>query len=148
MEGQGTVDFPISTSSAEVQAFMNQGVAQLHVFFYFEAERSFREAATIEPDNPMLYWGMAMANVNNADRAKGLLEVAREKAESAELTRREQLYLDALSAFYKDGDGVDDKARRQGWLKGLETIVQEFRDDLDARAWLGMVAWQRQSGGR
>ncbi|QDV38046.1 peroxiredoxin family protein [Tautonia plasticadhaerens] len=148
MEGQGTVNFPITTDSPEVRAFVNQGVAQLHVFFYFEAERSFRQAATIEPENPMLYWGMAMANVNNADRAKGLLEVAREKAESADLSPREQLYLDALSAFYKEGDGVDDKDRRQGWLEGLEEIVQQFPDDLDARAWLGMVAWQngRQDG--
>ncbi|RUL86093.1 redoxin domain-containing protein [Tautonia sociabilis] len=148
MAGQGTVDFPVTTDSDEVQALMNQGVAQLHVFFYFEAERSFRQAATIEPENPMLYWGMAMANVNNADRARKFLAVAREKAESAELSRRETLYLDALSALYKEGDGIDDQDRRQGWLKGLETIVQEFRDDLDARAWLAMVAWQnsRQDG--
>lgn len=146
MEGQGTVEFPITTESAEVQALVNQGVAQLHVFFYFEAERSFRQASTIEPENPMLYWGMAMSNANNADRAKGFLKVAREKAEATQISRREQLYLDALSAFYEE-DG-DDKSRRQGWLKGLEKIVQEFRDDLDARAWLAMVTWQngRQDG--
>ncbi|WP_169974065.1 peroxiredoxin family protein [Tautonia rosea] len=146
MEGQGSVDFPITTNSTEVQALVNQGVAQLHVFFYFEAERSFRQASTLEPDHPMLYWGMAMSNVNNAERAKGFLKVARDKAEAAQLSRREQLYLDALSAFYKE-DG-DDKSRRQGWLKGLEKIVQEFRDDLDARAWLAMVTWQngRQDG--
>ncbi|WP_152050940.1 redoxin domain-containing protein [Tautonia marina] len=146
MEGQGSVEFPITTESAEVQALVNQGVAQLHVFFYFEAERSFRQASTIEPENPMLYWGMAMSNANNADRAKGFLKVAREKAEATKISRREQLYLDALSAFYKE-DG-DDKSRRQGWLKGLEKIVQEFRDDLDARAWLAMVTWQngRQDG--
>lgn len=142
MEGQGRVDFPITTDSAEVRAFVNQGVAQLHVFFYFEAERSFRQASTIDPEQPMLYWGMAMANVNNAERAKGLVKVALEKAEHAEISRRERLYLDALAALYKEGEDVDDKARRQGWLTGLEKIVQEFPDDLDARAWLAMVAWQ------
>ncbi len=47
MEGQGEVSFPVSTSQDEAQVFINQGVAQLHTFFYFEAERSFRQAALL-----------------------------------------------------------------------------------------------------
>src|SRR3954471_7156617 len=45
MPGMGKVSFPVSTLSPEAQAFVNQGVGQLHSFFYFEAERSFRQAA-------------------------------------------------------------------------------------------------------
>src|SRR5204863_449417 len=40
MAGQGKADFPVTTSKAEAQAFINQGVAQLHSFFYFEVERA------------------------------------------------------------------------------------------------------------
>src|SRR5438309_898139 len=33
-EGQGKVDFQVTTSKPEAQAFINQGVAQLHSFYY------------------------------------------------------------------------------------------------------------------
>jgi peroxiredoxin len=142
MPGQGKADFPVTTSKPEAQAFVNQGVGQLHSFFYFEAERSFRQAALLDPACPMAYWGMAMANVNNAKRAKGFLKEAQEKAKSAKLSRREQLYLDALAALYKEG--ADNKSQKNGHLLGLESIVQEFPGDIDARAWLAMVTWQNE----
>ncbi len=141
LPGMGTVPFPVTTSRPEAQAFVNQGVGQLHSFYYFEAERSFRQAAKIDPDCAMTYWGMAMANVNNARRAKGFLAEAKKRA--ATLSRRETLYLEALEAFYKEG--ADDKARRQGLLIGLEAVVHEFPADIDARAWLAMVTWQNSS---
>ena len=65
MEGQGQVNFSVTTAHPRVQEFINQAVAQLHTFFYFEAERSFRQAALLDPDCSMAYWGMAMVNVNN-----------------------------------------------------------------------------------
>ena len=83
--------FPATTKKPEAQAFIDQGVAQLHSFYYFESERSFRQAAKIDPDCAMAYWGMAMSNVNNAKRAKEFLKEARKRAASA--SRREQLYI-------------------------------------------------------
>ena len=108
MPGMGKVHFPATTKKPEAQAFIDQGVAQLHSFYYFESERSFRQAAKIDPDCAMAYWGMAMSNVNNAKRAKGFLKEARKRAASAH--PREQLYLDALEAFYKDGDSREEPA--------------------------------------
>jgi peroxiredoxin len=141
LPGMGKASFPVTTSRPEAQAFIDQGVAQLHSFYYFESERSFRQAATIDPDCAMAYWGMAMSNVNNAKRARQFLKEARKR--DAKLSRREALYLDALEALYKDGK--DDKARKQDHLLGLEAIVQEFPKDIDARAWLAMVTWQNGS---
>jgi peroxiredoxin len=138
MAGQGKVNFPVTTANSEAQAFINQGVAQLHTFYYFESERSFRQAAKLDPACAMAYWGMAMSNVNNPKRARGFVLEARKR--SANLSRREVLYIDALEGYFKEGES--DKSRRQNLLLGLETIVQEFPDDLDARAWLAMVTWQ------
>src|SRR5215510_67142 len=50
LEGMGPVVFPVTTSSREAQAYISQGVAQVHTFYYFEAERSFRQAAVHDPD--------------------------------------------------------------------------------------------------
>jgi len=143
MPGMGKAHFPATTKKPEAQAFIDQGVAQLHSFYYFESERSFRQAAKIDPDCAIAYWGMAMSNVNNPKRAKGFLKEARKRA--AQITHRESLYLAALESFQREG--VADRARRQGWLQGLETIVQEFPGDIDARAWLAMVTWQNSMDG-
>ena len=138
--GMGKANFPVTTGKPEAQAFVTQGVAQLHSFFYLEAERSFRQAALIDPDGPMAYWGMAMANVNNAKRAKGFLKEAKARLAKTKITRREQLYLDALDALYKEGGNA--RSNQKAQLLGLEAIVAEFPDDLEARAWMAMLAWQ------
>ena len=138
LPGMGKISFAVSTVHPDVPAFINQGVAQLHSFLYMEAERSFRQAAKLDGDCAMAYWGMAMANVNNSKRAKQFLKDARKR--DVKVSRREKLYIDALEALYKDG--VNDQTRKQNHLLGLETIVQEFPGDIDARAWLAMVTWQ------
>src|SRR4051795_8401849 len=45
MDGMGKIHFPVTTAKPEAQAFIDQGVAQLHSFYYYESERSFRQAA-------------------------------------------------------------------------------------------------------
>ncbi len=72
MGGTGNVHFPVTTRVSEAQQFFDQGVGQLHGFWYFEAERSFRQVLLLDPDCAMAYWGMAMANTNNDKRAKEL----------------------------------------------------------------------------
>src|SRR5262245_16303059 len=61
LDGTGKVSFPVTTRSAEAQAFFDQGVGQLYGYWFFEAERSFRQAAALDPDCAMAYWGMAVA---------------------------------------------------------------------------------------
>ena len=141
--GMGKVHFPVTTSNPDAQNFVDQGVAQLHSFYYFESERSFRQAARIDPGCAMAYWGMAMSNINNPKRASGFLKEARKRA--AGITSRESLYLAALESCFKDGGNV--RVRRQGWLQGLEAVVQDSPGDIDARAWLAMVTWQNSMDG-
>lgn len=141
MPGMGKVNFQVTTSKAEAQAFISQGVAQLHSFFYFEAERSFRQASKIDPECAMAYWGMAQANVNNAKRARGFLKEARKR--EGKISRREKLYIDAFEASIKDGE--NEKNRKQNHVNALELIVQEFPNDIDARAWLGLAIWNNGS---
>jgi len=143
LPGMGTTHFPVTSGCDSAKSFCNQGVAQLHSFYYFEAERSFRQAAKLDPACAMAYWGLAMANVNNPRRARPFLKDARDRAAGA--SRRETLYLDALDALYAEGG--TETTRKQNHLLGWETLVQEFPDDPDARAWLAMTAWQNGATG-
>jgi len=61
LEGQGKTDMPVTTTSEEARRFFNQGVAQMHSFWTIEAERSFLQAATLDREMAMAYWGMALA---------------------------------------------------------------------------------------
>src|SRR5579862_5612782 len=91
MRGYGTVHFPITTSNPEAQRFFDQGINQLYSFFYFEAERSFRTAAMLDPDCAMAYWGLARSD--HSDRRKAFLTLAQQKM--AKATDRERRYIEA-----------------------------------------------------
>ncbi|MBL8748948.1 MAG: peroxiredoxin family protein [Planctomycetes bacterium] len=161
------VHFPAAGLDAAAQRLFDQGVCQLHGFWYFEAERSFRTVALSCPECPMAYWGMAMANVENKPRAAQILAGAVQRA--ASVPREEQLWIDAFAAYYRIDDAVraelrsgdagrvkkatealaaanDDKARDEQGLakaliKDLETIVFEFPDDVEAKALLALHIW-------
>ena len=61
LDGMGIVNMPVTTKSPKAQRFFNQGIAQLHSFWAIEAERSFLQAATLDPTMAMAYWGIAVA---------------------------------------------------------------------------------------
>src|SRR5579863_7259225 len=65
MTGQGTVHLAITTSNPKAQEFFDQGLAQLHSFWAVEAERSFRQAAELDPDAAMPWWGVAMVSAGD-----------------------------------------------------------------------------------
>src|SRR5436305_8790212 len=60
LPGMGQVHLAITTSSPEAQKFFDQGVAQMHSFWAREAERSFLQAAALDPEAPMPHWGIAI----------------------------------------------------------------------------------------
>ena len=139
MKGTGNVHFPITTKDARVQEFFDQGVGQLHGYWYFEAERTFRQAAAIDPDCAMAYWGMAMANIYNQKRARGFIDEALERRKG--ISRREELWLDGYATYLK-ADSKKNKQRRREYIRSLEEILHEFPDDLEAKAFLVVRLWQ------
>lgn len=142
MDGLGRVRFPVTAKDAMAQRFVTQGVAQLHGFWYFEAERSFRQAAAIDPECAMAYWGMAMANRGNEKRGKSFMEQA--VKHKGQTTRREQLYIDSLDAYFKADPGKK-KERAEKYTKALEKLLYEFPDDIEAKAFLALQIWDNKS---
>jgi peroxiredoxin len=151
MGGTGKVHLPVTTTVPGVQELFDQGVGQLHGFWYFEAERTFRQVAALDPQCAMAYWGMAMANINNEKRAKQFIGKAVER--KAQASPREALWIDSLAAFYKAGDKdgkaeeKEDKTRRRELVRALEQIVQDYPDELEAKAFLALQIWLNSSKG-
>ena len=145
MGGTGKVNFPATTAVEQAQAFINQGVGQLHGFWYLEAERSFRQAIALDPECAIAYWGAAQAAYSNRKRAQGFLKKAVELKDKA--SEREQLYIDAANEYFKgetDEKKIseeDKKSKAAEYLKALESIVLKFPDDLEAKAFVAHRIW-------
>ena len=113
----GEVNFPISCTE-EAQAEFNRGMALLHSFWFAPAIESFNTVATLDPTCAMAHWGVAMSRMGNpftwplAGQAlvDGWAAVEQAVAVGVQ-SPREQAYLDAIAAFYKDGDTVDHRTR-------------------------------------
>lgn len=129
MGGTGNVHFPITTSHPDAQKFFDQGVGQLHGYWYYEAERSFRQVAMLDHDCAMAYWGMAKANVNNSKRAEAFIRQARKRIDS--VSERERLYIEALDASLAEKN-ADVKAKK--YAKAMKQIIDAYPDDLEALA--------------
>ena len=140
MEGIGVAPFPITTKNPEVQTWFNQGNALLHSFWYYEAERSFRWCLKLEPDNAMVYWGLARST--QGDRSLEFLREAVKRKDK--VTERERLYIEALAAMQPDpvsdaNEKPDYRELRHREMKKLETLCVKYPEDMEARAILAEV---------
>ena len=118
--GNGAVHWPVATKNTEAQKFFDQGLGQLHGFWYFEAERSFRQAATIDPNCAMAYWGMAQVNFKNEKRARGFIAEAMKRRSTTKPIER--LHIEACSAYYNETDKAKNKARCAAYLTAFTNI--------------------------
>jgi tetratricopeptide (TPR) repeat protein len=157
MTGQGTVHFPITTSSPKAQQFFDQGVAQLHSFWALEAERSFRQAAELDPDAPMPQWGIAMIaagdyrprfQLDQYDKTFGRANPLRASARATEAARKadelakvpgkatplEKFYVASIVAR-RDANS---KTPDDGYIQGLRAIVNQYPDEVEARLYLAL----------
>ncbi|MCH2202232.1 MAG: peroxiredoxin family protein [Fuerstiella sp.] len=147
MDGIGRVRFDVTSDRPEAVAFVVQGIGQLHGFWFFESERSFRQAAKIDPECAISYWGMAMSNRENSDRAKGFIKEAMERRASA--SRREQLYIEALDRYLNAPNTEDSEkeTRAVNYIEDLESLLFEFPDDIEAKAFLCEFQWSSRNTG-
>jgi peroxiredoxin len=139
MKNTGKIRFPVTTSSDEAQQFFVQGVGDLHGFWYFEAERAFRQVAALDPQCAMAYWGMAMANINNTQRARDFIAKAVALKEHA--NDHEKLWIDSLANYYRKDDKRNGDDRRRDYVRDLEKIVQDYPEDIEAKAFLVFQIW-------
>ena len=144
LPGMGEVHFAVTTKNPEAQRFFDQGVAQLHGFWYYEAERSFRQAVKLDGDCAMAYWGLAMANVNNGKRAGEFIKEAGKRKEKA--GANERAWIEAYEAFFKDGKAPSADSRK-ALVKALERLVFEYPDDAEAKAFLMFQLWDNSQKG-
>ena len=107
LEGLGDHHFAVTTRSAESQHFFDQGLRLTYGFNHSEALRAFKEAARLDPENAMAYWGWALVlgpniNLPMQPEVTGQAYEAIQAAIALEdgVSERERAYIEALATRY------------------------------------------------
>jgi tetratricopeptide (TPR) repeat protein len=133
----GSHTFPVSTKNAQAQLFMNQGLNLSYAFNHAEAGRAYREAARLDPNLAMAYWGEALAlgpNINApmdpASEPKALEAIQKAVALKSNASPREQALIDALKYRYS-GKAEDRRANDVAYADAMRKVHLQFPDDDD-----------------
>ena len=139
LQNLGPHTFPVTTLSRDAQLFMNQGLNLAYGFNHAEAGRSFREAARLDPNLAMAYWGQALVlgpNINAVmapeEEPKALELVQKALSLKSNGSPREQAYIDALAKRYT-GKPEDREAANKAFAEAMREVAKAFPDDLDAQ---------------
>ncbi|MGH9330990.1 MAG: hypothetical protein ACRD09_11135 [Vicinamibacterales bacterium] len=139
LQNLGPHTFAVTTRSEQAQRFINQGVNLAYGFNHAEAARAFAEAARLDPEAAMAYWGHALVlgpNINapmNPDDEKKAYELAqRAVALKSKATPREHAYIDAVAARYT-GSADDRQKANRAFADAMRRMTQVYPDDLDAQ---------------
>lgn len=141
LEGMGALHHAVSTKNEMAQRYFNQGLTLSYAFNHKEAERAFREAARLDPNCAMAYWGAALVlgpNINaamdpaEAPHAYAALQKAQTLAGHA--SAKEQDFIAALAKRYGAEAAADRSAYDQAYAEAMRTVAQKYPDDPDAAA--------------
>ncbi|MBK8979272.1 MAG: hypothetical protein IPM29_25525 [Planctomycetes bacterium] len=138
--------FGASCASDEARALFDQGLTQLHAFEHAEAERSFRQVVALEPSCAIAWWGAALANPADPQRARYFVEAAvawRDRASA-----RERSLIDALAACLEVTPesaiaAVQDPTRNLYALPALQFVGPESERHTGLRAELERLLTER-----
>ncbi|MBW8813164.1 MAG: hypothetical protein JF588_07025 [Caulobacterales bacterium] len=128
------------TATPAAQAFFDQGVNLSFGFNHAEAIRSFREAARLDPDCAMCWWGLAFAlgsniNLPMPDDAIPPAWVALQRAEALapKASPREQAWIAALAKRYAPDKAADRAKLNEAFAQAMGELARRYPDDLDAQ---------------
>lgn len=139
IEGLGDHHFPVTATPA-AQRLFDQGLRLAYAFNHPEAERSFRAAATLDPDCAMCWWGTALVlgpNINlpmdPAAAAPAWEALSKARAGAAKVSDRERAYIEALTARYADPAPANRAPLDSAYSRAMARLAQQFPSDLDAQ---------------
>lgn len=133
-EGLGALSHPITTKSKEAQALYEQGLRCLHSYVSpmgvkNSAGRAFQQAANLDPDAPMPYWGLSFCTRDNdvmkpLDAANRALELALKNG-----TDKEQRFAAARVLHLTN--------KHEEFKDALDSAIGAYPDDVELWIWRG-----------
>jgi tetratricopeptide (TPR) repeat protein len=135
----GNYSRKVTTSSPRAQLYFDQGLRLQYGFNPEEGHRAFKEAAKLDPDCAMAYWGIALSlgsNINVPRLPDQELEayeaIQKALALAPKASPVERDFIAALATRYNPKAGADGKALDIAYAQAMKGLSQKYPDDLDA----------------
>jgi len=137
--GLGDINHPVTTNNPEAQKFFNQGLEYIYAFNHEEAIRSFKQAAQLDPQMAMAYWGMSLAlgsNYNVPADGPALVQAYSNLQKAIELapkvSEQDRAYINALSKRYSADVQADQHKLGVDYKNAMRQLAKDYPDDPDA----------------
>jgi tetratricopeptide (TPR) repeat protein len=140
LSGLGALHMSVTTGVPKAQAFFNQGLRLLYAFNHQEARRAFEEAARLDPDLALAYWGQAMTlapNLNapmtpeQARSAWRAVEAARRSLTGA--SARERALIEALATRFAADPAAPRIPLDRAYAAAMATVAAAYPGDPDVQ---------------
>jgi tetratricopeptide (TPR) repeat protein len=135
----GRHHYPIATSNPRAQQFFDQGLRLTYAFNHAEAIRAFDEAARLDPQCAICYWGTALAygpNINapmdSAAGAAAYAALQQAMALREHASPSERALIEALAERYAEVPPAERAHLDSAYARAMADVVSRFPDDLDA----------------
>ena len=138
-ENLGNHSYKVSTENDLAQQFFNQGLRLTYAFNHAEAHRSFMEAARLDSNLAMAYWGQAYAlgpNINDPlpdeeRKTKYNEAIAKAVKLAPTSTKKEQALINALANRYSDDLAEETSELNMNYMEAMADVLEEYPEDSD-----------------
>jgi tetratricopeptide (TPR) repeat protein len=142
LDSLGAYHYPVARCSPAAQRFFDQGLRLYYGFYFPESIASFREAARIDADCPMIYWGLALAiaptpnsryfGAPDDPQGKGAEAIERAVELIGRASKKERRFIRALRLLYDARAQPDRRQRGLAYADAMRAIAERYPRDLEA----------------
>ncbi|WP_418602972.1 hypothetical protein [Hwangdonia sp.] len=138
-ENLGNHSYKVSTKNDLAQRFFNQGLRLTYAFNHAEAHRSFMEAARLDPNLAIAFWGQAYTlgpNINDPfpdENRKNKYNEAISRAVklAPNASQKEQALIEALTHRYSVDLDKDVTELNHKYMESMAEVAKEYPKDPD-----------------
>src|SRR5256712_13677769 len=150
VHGLGSVHMDISCSPG-VSADFDRALALLHNFWYARALEAFTEVAQRDPDCAIAYWGAAKTydhpfwDPPTRSDESAAWALVQKGMRATRKSPREDMYLAAVAALYKEGGAGPKSVRDQAYVDAMATAYAAYPDD-ETKLFYGLAVFVSRTG--
>jgi predicted Zn-dependent protease len=134
IHGLGHVHMDTSCSPS-VSADFDRALAMLHNFWFARALEAFKKVIQADPQCAMGYWGAAMTynhpfwDAPTREDESAAWALVQKGKQTTKKTPREEMYLDAVAALYKDAGAGSKSERDEAYKNAMKAVYEKYPDD-------------------
>src|SRR5215831_15505035 len=139
------------TANEQAQKYFDQGLRFVYGFNHDEAEKAFREAARLDPNCAMAWWGVAYALGPNYNlpmapeqNAKAMEAVQKAQALRSRVSEADAAYVDAIATRYSADPKADRAELDHTYVAAMKALSEKYPQDNDAAVLYAesLMAWR------